>query len=700
MPNFFDQFDNEPQAVEETNFFDKFDVEEPNTPQVFTGKKETGETSAITTEPITEPVPTTEEPADFLTFVKTGFVDDPETQIKIYSKARGIPADKYTILEDGDIAYLAGDGMYHREKGEDLAASIKKFGGESVARTPAAVMGGIGATAGPVAAMAGAAGGEGIRKSIGGLMFAEPQTTGGNIKSMGIEGAIEGATYGLAKGANATLNYAGRKRAGNLAEAAGRDVKTISVPDTQAAIKQAEQFGIDLPIPAATESRKLTSKYKLLRDSDATADIIQESEKKLVGQMQDGQEILLDSISPKKATRYELGEDLSKASRERIDGISKARSQAASPIYKEAFRGGTKVDIKPVIDFIDAELKTAKGRVRAELIRAKGILSKPDLPKKDKISPILNAKGGKIISEKAGHDTSLKGLHGSKVEIGRIIDTAKQDSLGNVIKGKYQRIQSLLLKQMDAASPKYKEARGVFSSASGVIDELTKGRKIVELSKLNGDNYVQALQKTFSAANTSPEAIHYLRTLINRQSPELWDSAVRGYVQEVFDKTVKRAGMAGNFPGNFWKDTMLDKNQNKILKAALGKKYKTLEDFSEVMRRISLIYGKESATATRQASQQEMKSAGTTLASKVVRGVRSLGTSTIDWIDDITAGNYNQELAEAMVSPKAAKQLQKLKQLSPGSEKFLLGMESFIGLIAAGEFASSAKIQINTTGQR
>ena len=681
--------------AENSTVSNKWDVVNSQGSPLSKREYETGEISAITTKQILRSDPNAPGGASMSTYLKTGFVDDPETRIKIYAKDRfpGLSEterlSRYGVY-DGEIVFLADDGNIYTETEKGPGGKIKKFAGESVARMPAAVMGGIGATAGPVPAVIGGAGGEGIRKTVANIAFDEPQTATGNIKNMALEGAIEGLSYGGAKLGNAMLNYAGKKQAGNLAKAAGRDIKTISIPRTTEATRQAAQYGIDLPTPAATQSRKLIDKYKLLRDLPRTANKINALDIKLDKQSQDAVWQFLREVSPDDVEMYSVGKEIVGASKGAIKDLVEARKKLAGPLYKEAFEEGTTVDIKPIIEMIDGELETAKGPVRAAYLRAKNLLMKPDLPKGGQ--GLYDQAGNIIDFGDVGYDTTLKGLHGSKIGLDELLDAAKnkKSSAGKTTTKIYRDVKDLLLDQMDNASSKYKEARAIFSSESDFIEELTKKRKITDLAKLEGDNIEKAIPRLF--AGKSENAIKYIKPLIQKQNHEVWNRAVKTHLVDIFETSRKRAGVSGNWPANFWKYTVNDVKQNRMLKEALSpQQYKSLNDFAEIMRKVGTVYGKESATATRQESLKEMRRESGGIVRDAAKAARTLFNSVLENVDEVAFEKYQDELVFAFGSEDAAKQLMKLKQLNPKSEKFLTGLNTFMASVAAGVFSKEMK---------
>ena len=170
---------------------------------------------------------------------------------------------------------------------------------------------------------------------------------------------------------------------------------------------------------------------------------------------------------------------------------------------------------------------------------------------------------------------------------------------------------------------------------------------------------------------------------------------MRVYLQDIFEST--KASVLGGSPnlgGWFYKKTIGDPSQRKILEAAMSnRQFRNLERFSDILRRTGLIFGKESATATRQEMLKEMKAAS---GSKLIDYFRNLeatrpatwmgGDQFLLWMQDTLFNRYNKELSEAMLSDKASARLRHIWQLSPKSKERIRQLGTFLGLVIGGEF--------------
>jgi hypothetical protein len=162
-----------------------------------------------------------------------------------------------------------------------------------------------------------------------------------------------------------------------------------------------------------------------------------------------------------------------------IDEIARTQEQKAAPKYQEAFANARPVDITDVLGGIDKELPTSKGGIRTALERAKGLLQTQD----------------------GSFDTSLEGLHQSKMALDDAIQSATKDSsLGNVARAKLKEVRGNLLKAMDASNPTYGEARSIWAGQAAAEDALEQGRAFTKLDP-------EEIRKTLSGMDeTSREA--------------------------------------------------------------------------------------------------------------------------------------------------------------------------------------------------
>jgi len=654
----------------------------------FIGDKPLGSVMTKVSDPVDYPS-AQKGSAGFITNLVAGLADDPQTQIRVYAKSRfpNMPEAerlKRYGIHNGEVVYTGDDGRLYRETANTWYERIKRFAAKTSSNAPAIAMGVIGSVAGPGTAALGAAGGEGIRKTIAGAVLDEPQTTTGNIVDMAKEGALayggDVAGRGIAKG----INYISAKRGGELAAEAGRGRQLVDIAETRKMQALGKKFNIDLYPPQTTGSKRLADKFNLLGDIESSAGIIQKARTKQVEQIDNAVYKFFKDLTGDEVTVSEIGERVVGASKKALQVPVKIRQAKASPLYKKAFESDTPVDVEPIAKWIDAELATAKGDIRNALLRSKKLLMKPDLPQK------LLDSSGNVVGE--GFDTTVKGLHGTKVSL----DTAKQGAKQGNVRYIYDKVKTQLLEQIDKVSPDYAAARKIFSEYS---EEVTKqGKKTIlgDISKLEGDKVVGATKKLFASAEVkrSPEIVTKVKAAIQKQDPEIWDKAVANHLQELFESTKMSAtGGITNVGGNFYKKVWGDLGQRKVLQAAMEPaQFQALNDLMTVLARSGMILGKESATASRQAMMEEIGGRG--LRNVVRAATRPLITKEKiigdKWLESLLYRNA-KKLADVFTSEKAAKQLEKMVQLPATAEQLFPMVTNFMGLVISGEFSRESQ---------
>lgn len=632
------------------------------------------------------------DPASFSTMAQGGFVDDIKTRMKVYATRRFPSLSPEDALQrygvhNGEIVYMDDDGKVKFEVPPKIGSRLKRFAGQEVfARTPSIALGAAGSLVGPLTAGAGAATGELIRKGIGRTVYGEP----GSAHDIGVSAIEEGvgATIGerIGQGVVRLVDRSKGNLGNRLIKAAGRDITRLSAPEIQRVGASGRRFGINLTTPEVTRSPKLVDRFNLLADLPETSEKAMAAKTKRYAEVSDAVEKYLDTFAPATTTPGEAGRRGVEAAKGALKTEQNVRAGMAGPHYREAFESGARADIGPTVAFIDDELQTAKGEIRRHLENAKKLLMKPDLPE-DAIE----------------FETSLKGLHGAKMEIDDIIGNARQTGLGNTVKRNYTRIKQSLLQQMDEASPAYRTAREIFSDYS-TIPEALQGTKLAKLAKLEGDAQEKAAYYLFSPAQSSPEAVNIARHyIVNEGGEEAWNALLRTYINTAFDKASKES-MSGigvsNIGGRLRSYLFGNRQQRKIIEAAMTTEQKAyFGNFMEVLERTGLLFGKESATATRQVALSRARAEG----SLVEKGLEYAGSVDVTkpssivgaklWIDRIRETLFakrNERVLDAMLDQRGADQLRSMLKLTPRSRNLIRAFGVFTTQL--GEGARSAAV--------
>lgn len=648
-------------------------------------KEVTEPTTTTTSVSTTEGIDDTSAGAGLLTLYKTANVDNLEARRDIYAAARfrndwkesPDKARSHYKIQNGSIYYKGEDGRWYDETPETFVGGLKVGGARALADLPSYVLAGLAAyqTGGMTAPALGAMAGESFRKFMG-TMFGEKMNWPAWAQDVGMAGLLEAFGVKAGDALTATANKLLRRQGGTLSRAMGKDVNAINPEEAVRNYARGKDYGIDLFPHQATESRQLTQRFSLLRDLDQSADIIERGVKIQDDQVKDAVYGVLDRFS-KPLSADEAGEGLVKGARKVMDKLKAERLAKAQPFYQKAFNPNNVADTTDLVDWVKATIPQKKGSTATALKR----LLRDDMLYRKVVDP----QTGKEVLRR---ETRMQQLQSVKEELDDMIGVAKRA-------GKNKRAATLLeakerlLTSMDNASADYKTARSIWSEESGQMENLTKGRIVESIGKLEGDKIIGAVTKIVSN-QTSPKAIRTAKGLIEQASPGSWDAGVRNHLETVFE------GLKDVAPGRtgvrLKKAIMGSPMQRNRLKAALGEnKYGVLEDFADILDKTGLGMSKESATATRSGLMSDMQAQAEGFKGRVFKAAAyPLVTGKKILYDrwaKLAFGADVQRLAEAMLSPTAAQSIARIKQLPAGSVKQVRALSGFLALVSQGEYS-------------
>ena len=142
-----------------------------------------------------------------------------------------------------------------------------------------------------------------------------------------------------------------------------------------------------------------------------------------------------------------------------MDDLIATRARNAKPAYDAVMADPTPVNSQPIVEAINARIETAKGPVRDALRRAKAVL--------------LNKDGAP--------DTTLAGLHESKLALDALIDRSAEKPISRVARAEVIEVQKALLAEMDAASKGgYAQARDAWAGPSRAKDAMELGKSVLK----------------------------------------------------------------------------------------------------------------------------------------------------------------------------------------------------------------------------
>lgn len=333
-----------------------------------------------TGKPIVDWTPTGKESASFLTYLKTGFVDDPEKKMEIMAASRFpdlAPSDRmarYGKTKGGEIIYLDDDGKVYPETLDTLGGAVKRGVGEGVAHVPAAAL----ATGGEILGGPGLAAGGGFvgemgRQAVGKYVFGEEKSDVAALGSGAVEAGFSFLGPLLGDVVVGAENIRRGRKAGQIGKASVHDIGRMSplkVQESLASEQAAKALGIDLLPHQTFESRSMSDVLEYLAMDIETADAVEGAFKRQGAQGEAAYNKLisgkLDPISDPNA----VGAKLSRSAEKTISTAVKKRSGAVRADYQAAVdEGPTITGVDALIDEVDTLIDESKGKARTQLVK-------------------------------------------------------------------------------------------------------------------------------------------------------------------------------------------------------------------------------------------------------------------------------------------------------------------------------------------
>lgn len=635
--------------------------------------------------------------------IKAGLVDDPDTKRKVY--ARSIFPDlseaealqRVSILPGGDIAYQAPeDGKWRRVD----AITGKKILGEFVANFPAIALGTVGSTAtgpgGVGLAALGTAGGEGWRKFLGGLIYNEPQTMGGNALDMAKEGVIGGVAEGATRGIISVGNKAAQATSapGAIGKLVAPDVRSGAVNQARAAetMDKAQTLGVDLPPVAAADSPTGIGLYKDLKGLPGPAkNMIRAQEQNVIKpQLEDAVYKTLEKVSPGAARTIETGSKQGvKAASKIRETMVKAREAAASPLYKDALKNASPVDTSDTMSVL-AKWADQAGE-GTDMARAVDGVRK-------KLLETIDVGGRKMTAMKSRADQ----LHMAKVEIDTFFDKNPKLSADKFVQRMVEDVKISLQSDLNRATGgKYMKASKAFERLSQPINDFDKSI-LGKIAGLEGDEVVTAGRKLFAREWATPETIKRAKDLMIKYGMENdWKAISRAYLTDAFERTAQAAEGASS--AIKWRNAFLGKPREKAKLAAMlnPRQFKAFEDLIDVLGAAAKLSDFNSDTAYKLAGGKKLVEAAGGLRAKIAdwAGSRISPKQYAEFTRNRAYPDFSAKLAAAVLDPNGIKSIQRLRTLKPSTERWWRILENIV-TIGAGTVGSSAAEQRLSPGSR
>ena len=608
----------------------------------------------VSTRPTIRTVPG--EGVGFVESFKQGFIEDPWIRMQRIAQEK-FPDDPKALdrfgMIDGDIVFVNEDGELERALSgkTDAAGSIASMTPEiagsiigSFATAPGA------ATGMPLLGSAiGASGGKAFKELIGGFVFEDPKTTVGVLTDMGIEFAAD-LTAGLVGKGIAKMKKAGRVESLNVDDLAKHQAK-------RAEIEAATGIELDLAMvsnhPLVKNMKKWAAKFP-----GQAGEVIRANDEVIAGQVDKAVQRLVRTISTTESATMQGFKGMN-AAKAAIEAARVSVSDITGPLYRRAFNSNAVVNIDPVMEAIEQNVKVAKG---------------PALQQWNEVRKWMNA--GNAL------DTSVQGLHGTKLAIDTALETGKlgDTSMGRTFRANLIDVKNKLMDQISEVSPDYKQARIAHDRLTESWVEPLRDGVVGALAKLDDANAAKIGAKMFSGGNVSPLEIRIARAAIERTEggKEAWSGIVRNWLEDQFVRASRelQIGQEANIAGKFRQRVFGTRRQKAAMSEALGKDAR--EMFEVTMEALQFAASTPLAMSDTQ-SQQEIRrillgSIGS--ARRFAFQPRQVSATAIE---ERFLNKQAMLLAEALTDPSKAEQLRVLAQLPPSRERRIIAA-SIIGL--------------------
>lgn len=597
---------------------------------------------------------------------KASFADDVKFRIPLYAKARGISPDSYQVI-DGRPAYRAKDdgNWYFEEPPDGWLDPINSFGeladrtagnagpaipalagtAAGIATFPAALTGvGI---AGTVGATAGAqAGGELVRQAVGKALTGEDVDLG-KVAEEGAYGAVGQAVPTVAIRAARPFIERVPTVLKNIPRTERARIDTAAAADLA---RKAKEKKIGLTPAELADSPSMKAEQKYLSNMPQSADKMGDYYQGRATQIDEAVNRELTAISPNDSTEL-AGRDAIGAAKGAIKGARAARTAEARPKYEAV------VNERSVLD------EGQFGPVAGD----------PYLMER-----VAAVKSSKLHGMQELPDQSLPVLDQVKKDLDDAIDVARRGGEGNKARLLSEK-RAKLLEATDTAFPDYPGARAAFAGESPAVDELEQG-VIGQIAKLKDTSARDAADRLMSGSRIGPLEAGRARNAIEKESPEAWQGVKRAWLSSQWDRASKENLTDGalNAGPKFRKALMGDPQQRKVLETVLSQgEMKSLSDLSEVLEaagRVKPIGSDTAWNAEMQRLAGERATPWIAKAADTILSPHDWGKNTKEALTRWNLSRQANKLVDVITSPDAAAELARLRQMSPGTARWAVGV--------------------------
>ena len=361
----------------------------------------------------------------------------------------------------------------------------------------------------------------------------------------------------------------------------------------------------------------------------------------------DAVEEFLGQIAPDSAV-VTGAEQLRTASNTAVAATKRARSEAASPIYKQAFRRQRKGQL----DDIDTSGLETKVTQMARQFDPSGQIAKN-----------LTVAANKIRSA----DGNLQKLHLAKTELDQTINSFGADAVGSTTKRFLTDVVGDLTDNLVSQSPSYRAARDEFIRLSPDVTKIQESI-VGKIAALDDTQLKQATAKIFDPANTSKNVAD-AKKAITDVDPGAWDAIVRTELETRLGsiKPEVEGGTIENIPGQLFRAMFPNEKKTKVLFSALDDSAKkNMKYLQTSLKRASLGRPGGSQTAAREEIKRELRGG-------IFQSLRSFFKAPVSTLastgEDAAFNRSVSSLSKAMFDPTWRAEMKNIRKFSPKSSE-------------------------------
>lgn len=366
------------------------------------------------------------------------------------------------------------------------------------------------------------------------------------------------------------------RRLARQLERAGEGITDVTenIMTARKASEGVKEFtGVDVPLykPQQTLIPSELKMQRLLPQLDASSQKAMKELNRQNKSVADAVSKAIDKITPEEVVG--APEKFRTAAQKSVDARKAIRKERTSPLYNEAFKDTSPIDIVSVKDLLKEKISEA--------------------PKGSDLEKVMNKISGFLEG-----DQRLSKLQKTKLQIDDMISKFGEGSLGNSTKREVVEVKDALLDAMDTASPKYREARRAFAAESPAVTELEESI-IGKVSKLD-DIQVESLANKIFDPKLRTKTVRDAKRVIDSVDPSAWNDILKFKMLDNMSK-IKPTASDGieNTASKIRRSLFGNEAQKRSLMAGMNpEQRRNFQYLDEVLDRASRGRGEGSPTAS------------------------------------------------------------------------------------------------------